>query len=334
MPASPQAAMELARTNENPVAGLDDWSFFSLIQRLERIFPDSPPHGGTGDPNGERVRFRANPSLGYPAGDVARLDWDEDHRRLDVVVNFLGVYGPSSPLPPFYTEEVIDDAGDGGVLGTFLDLFNHRLVSLLVRIHKNQRHYLRYTSDASDPISLAVASLMGLLPKGAAGRRVSLMPYAGLLTCYSLSASIIATVISQCINLPVRIEEFVSRTITIPLNSRSRLGANPPELGTDFIVGSEVEDFRGKFRVVIGPLDREEFYSILPDQPLFASVLQLIELALRDPLAFDISLTLKEGTPPAFLLGESRLGWDIWLSPTSETAGDVNFAAHRFAETM
>src|SRR5262249_27563863 len=158
------AARALVHEYDNPVEGLDRQSFFSLIQSLEQIFPDAPPYGGTGDPNTERVRFRANPSLGYPASEVQSLVWDETRKHLDIMVTFLGIYGPPSPVRPFYTEEVIEDAGDGGVLGPFLDLFNHRLTSLLVRIHKNQRHYLRYSHGASDPISLAVASLMGLLP--------------------------------------------------------------------------------------------------------------------------------------------------------------------------
>ncbi|MEP9377938.1 type VI secretion system baseplate subunit TssG [Aquabacter sp. CN5-332] len=313
---------------------MENGAFFAIIQRLEQLFPDMPPFGGTQDPSRERVRFRANPSLGYPAREVDRFVWNEDDQRLDVIVNFLGLQGPSSPLPPFFTEEVIDDAGDGGVLGTFFDLFNHRLVSLLVRIQKHQRHYLRYDGGAGDPISLAVASLMGLLPAAAEGQRVALMPYVGLLSCYSLSASIIATIIGHCTNLPVRIDEFVERTVTIPAHSRSNLGDAPPQLGLDFIVGSDVQDHVGKFRVVIGPLDRATFARVLPDQPLFADVIRLVELALRDPLAFDIRLELEKGAPFAFVMGEGRLGWNMWLAPPDDASGHADFAGDRFAEAM
>lgn len=311
--------------------GLETWSFFALMRHLESAFPHAPAFGGTQDPAREPVRFRANPSLGYPAREVQRIEVAEDGSRVDVTVNFLGLQGPSSPLPPFYTEQVIDDAADGGVLGAFLDLFNHRLVSLLARIHKHHRHGLRYEKGARDPVSLMVAALMGLLPGQAEHQRVALMPYVGLLSCYSLSASIIANLIGHCTGLPVRIEEFVERTITIPPEQQSRLGERPPELGADFIVGASIADHMGKFRLVIGPLDQETFFRLLPDRPLFADVLQLLMLALKDPLAFDIRLELAPGELPAFGLGGSRLGWNAWLAPAQRAGGHADFAGEASA---
>ncbi|WP_164738456.1 type VI secretion system baseplate subunit TssG [Aquabacter cavernae] len=318
--------------------GLETWAFFSLVERLAALFPDIAEIGGTGDPNLEHIRFKANPSLGYPARDVQSLDWQAQAERLDIYVNFLGLFGPSSPLPPFYTEEVIRDLDTGGGFAAFLDFFNHRLVSLLVRIHKHQRHFLRYRAGAGDPISRAVGALMGLLPTGGEEDRVALMPYAGLLSCYSLSASIIGTVIAHCTGLPARIEEFVPRTVLIPEHRQSRLGERAPELGVDFIVGSQVRDTLGKFRVVLGPLDQASFLRALPDQPLFTQVVELVELALRDPLAFDIRLELEPGAAPAFVLGEGRLGWNTWLDPSTDLDSDISpfadFAANRFAQAM
>lgn len=329
-PLPPPAAPEGSR---EPLAGLETWSFFALIRRLEEAFPDAPAPGGTQDPGLERVRFRANPSLGYPAREVQRLAFDEKAGRVDMTVNFLGLHGPSSPLPPFYTEHVIEDAANGGVLGTFLDLFNHRLVSLLVRIHQHHRHYLQYETGGRDQISQMVAALMGLLPGQEDQLRVTLLPYVGLLGCYSLSASIIATLIGHCTGLPVRIDEFVERTVVIPEHQRSRLGETPPALGVDFIVGSSVVDHMGKFRLVVGPLDRETFDRLLPDQPLFAEVVELLMLALKDPLAFDIRLELDEGELPALSLHGGRLGWNTWLSPPPDARGMADFAAERRAPT-
>lgn len=318
--------------------GMETWAFFALLDRLEAQYPDLADLGGTSDPNLEHVRFRANPSLGYPARDMQSLDWNEAQERLDIYVNFLGLFGPSSPLPPFYTEAVIRDLDNGGGFGAFLDFFNHRLISLLVRIRKHQRHFLRYRPGAADPISRAVGALMGLLPVSGDDDRVALMPYAGLLSCYSLSASIIGTVISHCTGLPARIEEFVPRTVLIPPNRQSRLGERAPELGVDFIVGEQVRDTLGKFRVVLGPLDQATFLQALPDQSLFTKVVDLVELALRDPLAFDLRLELEPGAAPSFSLGSGRLGWNTWLAPSDDPDSDVpvfaDFAADRFAQAM
>ncbi|MFG1418015.1 type VI secretion system baseplate subunit TssG [Xanthobacter sp. V0B-10] len=337
---TPAAPARLPREAAAPKGGLPDiegletWAFLALTRLLEETFPDAPAFGATQDPSRERVRFRANPSLGYPAREVERIRVDADSGLVELTVNFLGLHGPSSPLPPFYTEQVIEDAADGGVLGTFLDLFNHRLVSLLVRVHKYHRHDLRYEAGARDPVSLMAAALMGLLPGPAAERRVMLMPYVGLLSCYSLSASIIAALIGHCTGLPVHIEEFVARTVTIPAPLRSRLGARAPELGGDFILGADVTDRMGKFRLVVGPLDRATFDRLLPDQPLFADVLRLLMLALKDPLAFDVRLELAPGALPALALGSGRLGWNTWLAPPAGADGAADFAADRLAASL
>lgn len=309
-------------------------AFFALATHFERLFPDAPPLGATGDPAHERLRFGANPSLGYPPGEVEALTWDKANGHAHMQVNFLGLYGPSSPLPPIYTERVIGSDGAAGALGLFLDLFNHRLTGLLVRIWKHQRHHLRYRTGAGDSISQAVAALIGLMPAQGGADRATLLPYAGLLSCYSLSASIIASVISHCTGLPVRIEEFVSRIVTIPPDKCTRLGETPPELGGDFIAGGEVLDHTGMFRVVIGPLDQTAFRSVLPDQPAFAAVIDLVQLSLRDPLAFDIRVELAPGAVPAFVLGSSRLGWDSWAAPTPTQPGRADFAGDRRMATV
>lgn len=309
-------------------------AFFALAMHFERLFPDAPPLGTTGDPARERLRFGAHASLGYPPGEVEALTWNGETGHAHMQVNFLGLYGPSSPLPPAYTEQVIGSDGAAGALGLFLDLFNHRLTGLLVRIWKQQRHHLRYSAGGGDAISQAVAALIGLMPAGGTVHRATLLPYAGLLSCYSLSASIIAGVISHCTGLPVRIDEFVPRIVTIPPDKRTRLGDTPPELGGDFIAGGEVVDHTGMFRVVIGPLDQDAFRAVLPDQPTFAAVVDLVELSLRDPLAFDIRLELAPGAVPAFVLGAARLGWDTWAAPTAAQPGRADFAGDRRMATV
>ncbi len=309
-------------------------AFFALALHFERLFPDAPPLGSTGDPTRERLRFGANPSLGYPPGEVETLTWDAAAGLARMQVNFLGLYGPSSPLPPAYTEQVIGSDGAAGALGLLLDLFNHRLTGLLVRIWKQQRHHLRYLPSGEDAISRAVTALIGLMPAGGPVHRATLLPYAGLLSCYSLSASIIAGVISHCTGLPVRIEEFVPRIVTIPPEKYSRLGDTPPELGGDFIVGADVMDHTGMFRVVIGPLDQAAFRAVLPDQPAFAAVVDLVHLSLRDPLAFDIRLELAPDEVSGFVLGEGRLGWDTWAAPPPHQTGHADFAGDRRMATI
>jgi type VI secretion system protein ImpH len=80
---------------------------------------------------------------------------------------------------------------------------------------------------------------------------------------------------------------------------------------------------------VIGPLDHKAFLDVLPDRQNFAAVVELVQLALRDPLAFDIRLEIAAGQLPEFVLGEGRLGWDIWLAPPTDQPGRADFAGDR-----
>jgi len=75
---------------------------FSFVQvmRLARRFLD--PRGAEGLPEvpwQDRVQIRPELSLAFPAADVARVE--RVGADLQVTATFLGLYGPSSPLPIF-----------------------------------------------------------------------------------------------------------------------------------------------------------------------------------------------------------------------------------------
>jgi type VI secretion system ImpH/TssG family protein len=56
----------------------------------------------------EAFLFRANPSFGFPASDIQDVV-ELKNNKYEFVVNFMGLYGPSSPLPDFFTQAVIDE---------------------------------------------------------------------------------------------------------------------------------------------------------------------------------------------------------------------------------
>lgn len=312
--------------------GLDEpagKSFFALALRFETLFRDAPPFGSTVSPTREIVRFRANPTFGFPAEEVASVAVRQTGASsgLDVMVNFLGLYGPSSPLPPLYTERAIAAEGEDRVLTTFLDFFHHRLVSLIVQIWKHHRYYLRYQSGGQDRLSACIAALFGMLPRHldehARDLRVTLLPYAGLLSLYSRSAAIISHIISEATGHPTHIEEFISRLIRIPEPQRARLGVAQTTLGEDFVLGEEMADDFGKFRVSIGPLTRAAFERLQPGEPDFTATGELIRLSIKDPLMFEHALELAPGEAPAWQLGKARLGWTTWLDPFVDRALSV-----------
>lgn len=299
------------------LAAFADYGFNNAISQLERLLGEEGIGGVDLRPNHERLRFRAARSLGFPAReiDVVRAG-PTDPDLVEVRVNFLGLYGPSSPLPPSYTERIVRADVDDSVLEDFLDFFNHRLISLYRRIWARWRFHLRYQHGGGDPISARLLSLYG--STGVKGSRSAdpdaalLLPQIGLLALYSRSADVVASILVHHFKVPVQIREFATREVEITPDARARLGQDT-QLGRNMIAGRFVRDSFGKFRVRLGPLSLPLFKRFLPSGPDHARVRRLIELTLKDPLEWDLELVLEDDQATGSRLGRCQLGWTTWL---------------------
>jgi type VI secretion system protein ImpH len=96
--------------------------------------PDRVPVGDGSDPRRESVRLRSSLSARFPPSDIESLEPAGPDGRPALTVAFLGIGGAFGPLPSPLTNRVLarervrDRAGRD-----FLDMFNHRILSLLVR---------------------------------------------------------------------------------------------------------------------------------------------------------------------------------------------------------
>ena len=150
------------------------YDFFQAVRLLERMYPKRRPVGHPNPPKDEVVRFRAHLALSFPASAVYEVTPPVDSTlpMPQMTVTFLGLYGPSGVLPRYYTEmmmrlerEVRGPERRG--LREWLDLFNHRLISLFFRAWEKYRfpiHYERggHKGDDPDPFTRALFSLIGL----------------------------------------------------------------------------------------------------------------------------------------------------------------------------
>src|SRR4051794_37175317 len=140
------------------------------------------------DPKKEIVRFRSSVTLDFPVSDIAEVNLDDsrlkasaDDRKAsgsaaamvhsfkqesssaEITVNFLGLAGGLGALDIPTTELILQrKSRSDEALKDFLDIFNHRLVSLLYRIRKHHRVGLGVTAPGEDPISNYLFSLIGL----------------------------------------------------------------------------------------------------------------------------------------------------------------------------
>lgn len=323
------------------------WSFFQLVLQLQRgADPRSARVGELGPAAAEAIRFRGTPSLGFPASDITGLELvdtrrhhDQDahgfvpDRRAVLACAFLGLYGSSTPLPASYTERILWTAADDARMRDFLDLFNHRLLSLLFRSWQKYRAYTDGRDKGAEVLAARLFALGGigdaraqLAPHIDPGR---LLRFVGLLRLRNRSARVIAQVLSGYFDgLPMAVEELVERTVVLPDWQCNRLGASLCRLGQDFVIGNRMQDGSGKIRVHVGPLERGTFPRFLPDGDAHRALCALIHLLLPTPYEVDVVLTLEETAVPSFRLGtgDIRLGWSSWAGDGTRGDRMVSFA--------
>jgi type VI secretion system protein ImpH len=307
---------------------------FSFIQaeRLLRYFI-SKSQGKRLDEEAlsKAVRVRPRLSLDFPETDLASVEMaDGDPDRFLITATFLGLYGVSSPLPTFYTEDLMDEASqDMSVMRDFLDVINAPFYPLFFSCWSKYRPHIKIVEE-EDPVY--VERLFCLLGLGTEKLRRSipdpeaLLRYIGLFTQFPRSASALATLLSDALGgIDVEIIQCVRTDARVPEDQQLHVGVSGSSLGVDSYLGQEIADRMSAFRVRIGPLKPEPFRRLFPDAEGFHLMSLMIGLYLDQPLEWDAKVVLAEGeVGPACLGGPHwcRLGWDTWVF-SGETMGEV-----------
>jgi type VI secretion system protein ImpH len=309
--------------------------FFQLVHLLLRAEDQASP-GRLGPPSRELIRFRAAASLAFAPTDVAAVEEIEDHpdpweppRRLHrITVNFLGLYGPASPMPNHLTEEILQAGPDADAVRDFLDLFNHRLIAFVYRAWERVRPYLRHepgdeTGDKPgerDDWTRRYLAFLGLGTEGAAAALSAawapLLRSAGLFATTRRSAAGLESLLRDLLpGVAVRVESCVPRWIRIPAESLVRLGSLG-RLGEDARVGTAIRDAGGSFRIHLGPLPIDRYRSLLPDREAFARLAAQVRFYTPDALIFTFRLHVRAAeVPPVTLVpgADFPLGHLSWL---------------------
>jgi type VI secretion system protein ImpH len=325
------------------------FDFFQAVRLLEwiareRARPDGQrpgaPVGQDAAPEREVVRFRALPSLGFPASPVAQVRQPaaEDGAAwpppAEMVVSFLGLTGPSGALPQHYTTLLLRRIRERDyALRDFLDLFNHRLVSLFHRAWEKyrlpfayERHKLGPAGEEADLATWGLYCLAGLGTAGLRGRLEvpdeAFLFYAGHFAHCPRSAAALEGILEDYFELPVRVQPLQGQWLALGAEERSRVpGPGCPKgrnnrLGADLVVGQRVWDVQSKFRVRVGPLGYDEFRRLMPSGDRLVPLHQLTRTYVGPDLDFDVQPVLRAAEVPWCRLrttGErSRLGWNTW----------------------
>lgn len=313
------------------------FEFVQAVRLFRAIWREREPVGRDSDPRAEVVRFSSSVSNVFSPSEVSDAKPPDENGPGALRVNFMGAATPGiyGALPRRYAEELRYQARNKNPAALeFLDIFNHRMVSLFYRALEKSRLVLSYEGGRGSAFEHAFYSVLGLGTPGLRARmqlddRI-LVARGGLLAMRPMPASALASVLRSMFSQPVEIEQFIPQRYQIEVDDQNRLGLANSRLGEDMYLGSEITLVQSKFRVRLGPLTREAYERFLPDQPAFGTLMEVVRLAVGDSMDFDLKLVLRAADVTPLQLnavGGARLGWTSWLTtaPFEKPADDARF---------
>jgi type VI secretion system protein ImpH len=283
--------------------------FFHAVQMLERIYPDREVVGAFYHPDREVARFATNASLAFPASEIQSIEWREDRPPI-LVVNFMGLTGPTGVLPHVYTMLLIERRwARDRTLHEFLDLFHHRAISLFYQAWRKYRIAAgfgsgddRFTQYLKDFAGLGVAGLQ----KRQAVLDESLLYYAGLFMLQPHSAIGLRQILEDYFNAPVDIEQFVGAWRTLPREAQCEMTDEERisrQLGFGAVAGDQIWDQSSKVRIRIGPLSLQKYRDFLPGGQSHAALRALTKFYSGGQLDFELQLVLARAEVPEMGIG-------------------------------
>lgn len=245
-------------------------SFFREIWRVERQIRSerSPYHriGHDGWPKQELIRFRTSQHLGFAGQDlVESKEWrtSDGFLATELRVDCMGLTGARGTLPAHYTERVLGQLkSKAPALGDFLDLFNHRLLSLLYRSWEKTQPAVQQERNEEDLFTCVLASLIG-------SEKSWEIYYGAALSRTVRSAATIRAVLSDLTGMQVEIRSLQGGWERLTDEDQTRLPARHAPTGQcahlgEAMLGSRVWLADKGAEIVFYPKNWDQLQSLLP----------------------------------------------------------------------
>ena len=268
----------------------------------------------------ERFRFRANPSLSFAKTEISTLRFIETNEgvNVEVTMNFLSLFGASSPLPSHYSEMVLESADSDLVLKDFLNLFNHHLQKNLYPIWERYKYHIQYESSLGDQFSKYVLSIIGLYSqsqnKNSKLDLKKLLPYAGILSMKQKSTGSLVAVLRHYLEHDdLEIIQCIPMQENIPSWQYSHLGQENCSLSKDTLLGESVKTNSSKFQILLKNIFFDDLYKYSIHGEKMQELDELIALALNEPLEHELSLHIQKDNIQKCELSKHHLGVNCFL---------------------
>ena len=298
-------------------------------------------------PSKEFIRFLTNQNLSFAPAEISAIfpptlkNKSESHDQWQMMVSFMGLTGMNGTLPYHYSEAILQQLKSKSYsFRDFLELFNHRTVSLFYRASTKyhlpilyEKSKLGVLKNTRDDFTQALLSIIGLGTKDLTQRLLTndeaLIHYSGLFSQSVRPTSGLVRMLSEHFGYRITIDDFKGQWQQLLPDLTSRLtskqyprGCNV-QLGHDAKLGSKGWFMQGKFVLNIGPLNLDQFNTLAPGSRKLAALKELVRFYVGIEHDFDINITLRRAhSNRKLVLGKDNrpiLGWNSWFG-----SNDVN----------
>jgi len=331
---TPEIVAFMQRLSEAPYR-FDLWH---VLRWLDARHPELPALGRAPRPRLENIRIGQEPSLAFAPSPIHAFDLSDESGRARLTILGFGLFGPNGPLPIHLTEYARERlrAHSDRTLVRFCDMFNHRFTLYFYRAWADAQSTASLDRPAEERFSRYAGSLVHLGDETLRQRDPvpdhAKLFGAGHLVRETRNAEGIKRLLEGFFETRVQVEQWIFHWLKLAPEQRTRIGAGrlAETLGVGAVVGAQVPDVQGKFRLRVGPLSLAGYESHLPGAKPFRQMLAWVRNYIGVELAWDVRLVLRGDEVPRARLGSTgRLGWTTWLGTrTQQTDADDLVLVH------
>lgn len=323
-------------------------NFMQLCRLLEVRVPAHPGFGMQDTAEHEPVRFRPRPRTGFPAGEIAAVEFEDETDTVGpaaaptVRTTFMGLYGVDAAVPPHMIDEIVLREEGHEVVEAFLDQFNHNFVTLLYRAWKKYRYPESFRAGGSDIYSRYLLCLVGFgwgdKPRRAGLSDSRMLALLGLLSLRTRTPEGLAGVIALAVpGVDVRVDEFfpvVTRAgrpqpLTSAGHAAASEGGARRGLGCGYVLGQRLAYRSRAVRVTLQPADARQAHDLLPGGWLHRELLAFVRLYVGVKADVHLRMQISSRYAPEPVIGQvstapaPRLGWTTVLRAEEERMIDI-----------
>ncbi|MBD8093259.1 type VI secretion system baseplate subunit TssG [Pseudomonas fluorescens] len=301
------------------------YEFFSAMRSIESAYPQMPRWGTADHLRDDPVRLAQQVSLAFQPAMIAGWRLREGQAAC-LLVNFFGLTGVNGPMPLHFSERLLSlqvNHNDPAA-AHFLDVFHHRLLSLLYRSWAMARPVVSADRPAQDRFCDYVSAFspgqMSALP-GAASY------YASQMVDQRRNARGLLAMVSDFLHMPVSVQTLVGRRAALEPGQRLSLGRRheSSQLGVATLLGRHAWNVQHSFTLQLGPLSWCDYQRLLPAAEFLLPLYQLVERYVGPIFQWSLELQLDPAQVVHLRLGNRLpLGQATWLA----AAGDPR--RHRY----